>query len=168
MLVVFNYFLADMFINILSFVKALPLDFLIGNHTVRSETPIFFSKSTVSMFKRSIFIKQSCDKVELFKFLIKELLGLLKTFQRQNIAFNMWNIVKKKCLIVAQKVKKCSISAQKQGKCSSVLEMKKCRRSAHHNREIPSSWHKFPKYLLEKIPKYRAGTSSQDSIHYEC
>ena len=34
-----------------------------------------------------------------FKFVIKELLGLLKTFQRQDIAFNMWKIeIKLKCL----------------------------------------------------------------------
>ena len=33
---------------------------------------------------------------QLFKFVIKELLGLLKTFQRPDIAFNMWKIVKKK------------------------------------------------------------------------
>ena len=32
---------------------------------------------------------------QLFRFVMKELLGLLKTFQRQDIAFNMWKIVKK-------------------------------------------------------------------------
>ena len=33
--------------------------------------------------------------------------------ERQNIAFNMWKVVKKKCLNVAQKVEKRSHSAQK-------------------------------------------------------
>ena len=32
---------------------------------------------------------------QLFKFVIKELLGSLKTFQRQDIAFNIWKIAKK-------------------------------------------------------------------------
>ena len=38
--------------------------------------------------------------MELFKFMIIELLGLLKTFRRPNITFNIWNIVKKKVLTV--------------------------------------------------------------------
>ena len=38
---VFNYFLADMFINSLGFIKVLPLDFLISDHT-RNET-LFYS-----------------------------------------------------------------------------------------------------------------------------
>ena len=50
--------------------------------------------------------QQSGDKVELFKFMIIELLGSLKTFRRQNIALNMWKTVKKKCLTVAQKARK--------------------------------------------------------------
>ena len=50
--------------------------------------------------------QQSGDKVELFKFMIIELLGSLKTFRRQNIALNMWKAVKKKCLNVAQKARK--------------------------------------------------------------
>ena len=58
-----------------------------------------------------------------FKFVIKELLGLLKTFQRQDIAFNMWKIVKKlKCLIVAQKVKNAQFLLKSQ-ECSRELEM---------------------------------------------
>ena len=51
--------------------------------------------------------QQSGDRVELFKFMIIELLGSLKTFRRQNIALNMWKTVKKKkCLNVAQKPRK--------------------------------------------------------------
>ena len=50
--------------------------------------------------------QQSGDKVELFKFMIIELLGSLKTFRRQNIALNMWKTVKRKCLNVAQKARK--------------------------------------------------------------
>ena len=149
MLVVFNYFLADMFINILSFVKALPLDFLIGNHTVRSETPIFFSKSTVSMFKRSIFIKQSCDKVELFKFLIKELLGLLKTFQRQNIAFNMWNIVKKKMLNC------CPKSEKMLNFCSKARKVFKCAGNEKVPKKCPSQ--SGNTFFLAQISKILAG-----------
>ena len=43
-----------MFINVLSFIKTLTLDFLIGDQT-RSETPMFyFSKSTVPTVKRII------------------------------------------------------------------------------------------------------------------
>ena len=37
----------------------------------------------------------SGDKVELFRFMITELLGLLKTFRRQDIALKMRKIVKK-------------------------------------------------------------------------
>ena len=63
--------------------------------------------------------------MELFKFMIIELLGLLKTFRRPNITFNIWNIVKKKsahskcCLKSEKMVKFCS----KVKKCSRVLEM---------------------------------------------
>ena len=61
---------------------------------------------------------------QLFRFVIKELLGLLKTFQRQDIALNMWKIVKKiKMLNCCPKSEKCSISAQKSRKCSRELEM---------------------------------------------
>ena len=60
---------------------------------------------------------------QLFKFVIKEVLGLLKTFQRQDIAFNMWKIVKKlKCLIFAQKVKNAQFLLKSQ-ECSRELEM---------------------------------------------
>ena len=62
--------------------------------------------------------------MELFKFMIIELLGLLKTFRRPNITLNIWNIVKKsahsKCCLKSEKmVKFCS----KVKKCSRVLEM---------------------------------------------
>ena len=38
--------------------------------------------------------------------------ALVKTFRRQNIALDIWKIVKQ-CLNVAQKAKKCSNSVQK-------------------------------------------------------
>jgi len=104
-------FLVDMFINILSFLKT--LDILIDDQT-RSETPVLFlsCEPTVPTVKRIIVHfhdnshEQLGDKVELFKSAITEFFGLLKTFGRQNIALNMWKIVKKKCLNVAQKAKK--------------------------------------------------------------
>ena len=82
--------------NILGFIKVLPLDFLISDHT-RSETLMFFFQNgTVSTVKRSIFMTTVRRQGgQLFRFVIKELLGLLKTFQRQDIAFNMWKIVEK-------------------------------------------------------------------------
>ena len=111
--------------------------------------------------------------------MIRELLGLLKTFQRQHIAFNMWKIVKKKklkCLIVAQKVKnaqfllKSQESVQECWKCKILLQIQK---SAE---KVPST---IGKCLLLgtniniqntcggiKIPKYRASASSQDSSHH--
>ena len=70
--------------------KVLPLDFSISDHT-RSETPMFFffPKWTVSTVKRSIFMTTvSRQGAQLSKFVIKELLGLLKTFQRQDVALN--------------------------------------------------------------------------------
>ena len=61
---------------------------------------------------------------QLFKFVIKELLGLPKTFQTQDITLNMWKIVKKiKMLNCCPKSEKCSISAQKSRECSRELEM---------------------------------------------
>ena len=64
---------------------------------------------------------------QLSKFVIKELLGLLKTFQRQDIALNMWKIVKKiKMLNCCPKSEKCSISAQKSRDCG-VQESWKCK-----------------------------------------
>ena len=123
---VVNYFLADMFINILGLIKVLPLDFLISDHT-RSEISIFFfPKWTVSTVKGSIFttiVRRQGG--QLLRFVIKEFLGSLKTFQTQDIAFNMWKIVKKKIKMLhcCPKSEKCSISAQKSRKCSRELEM---------------------------------------------
>ena len=123
---VFNYFLADMFKNILGFIKVLPFDFLISDHT-RSEISMFyfFPKWTVSTVKGSIFTTiVGRQGGQLFRFVIKEFLGLLKTFQTQDIAFNMWKIVKKiKMLHCCPKSEKCSISAQKSRKCLRELEM---------------------------------------------
>ena len=74
----------------------------------------FFSKSTVPKVKRIIvhFHVQSGDKVELFRFMIRELLGLLKTFRRQNIALKMRKIVKKKVLKCCPKSEKLKCSAR--------------------------------------------------------
>ena len=44
--------------------------------------------------------------MELFRFMITELLGLLNTFRRQNIALKMRKIVKKKVLKCCPKSKK--------------------------------------------------------------
>ena len=94
----------------------------------------FFPKWTVSTVKGSIFttiVRRQGG--QLFRFVIKEFLGLLKTFQTQDIAFNMWKIVKKKlkCFIVAQKVKnaqfllKSQESVQESWKCKIMLQIQK-------------------------------------------
>ena len=66
----------------------------------------------------------------IIQIMIIELLGLLKTFRRQKTAINMWKIVKKKCLNVAQKAKKCSNFARK---------LKKCRKSAKRYQDMPNN-----------------------------
>ena len=124
---VFNYFLADMFINILGFIKVLPLDFLITDHT-RSETPIFFFQNGLfPRLKGTFSWQKSGDRWPIIQIRDKRItvLGFLKTFQRQDIAFNMWKIVKKKIKMLncCPKSEKCSISAQKSRKCLRELEM---------------------------------------------
>ena len=64
---------------------------------------------------------QGSEKVELFKSVIIGFIGLLETFRRQNIALNMWKIVKKvlKCCLRSC----CSTSASKSRRWSRMLEM---------------------------------------------
>ena len=76
--------------------------------------------------------------MELFKSVIIEFIGLLETFRRQNIALNMWKIVKKKCLNVAQEavaplLLQSQEGAQECWKCEIVLQI---RRSAD---KVPSA-----------------------------
>ena len=115
-----------MLINILSFLKALyiligdqtrgetPVCFFFSREptvpTVKGITVHFYDNSQATRTLRAVIsprsvrpgettarrVATSSLKVELFKFVIREFIGLLKTFRRQNIALNMWKIVKKR------------------------------------------------------------------------
>ena len=77
LLVVFNYFLADVH-KYSVFFKALTLDCLIGDQTTSETTMFSFFKIDCSHSQKdncAFSLQHSGDKVELFKFTIIELLG---------------------------------------------------------------------------------------------
>ena len=98
LLVVINYFLADVH-KYSSFIKALTIDFPIGDQTT-SEKPMFFFQNR--LFPRSkgflcIFMTTFRGQGGIIQILDNRISrrGLLKTFRRQNIGLNMWKIAKK-------------------------------------------------------------------------
>ena len=95
--------------------------------------------------------------------MIREFIGLLKTFRRQNIALNMWKIVKKKCINVVQEavaplLLKSQESAQECWKCEIVLQI---RRSAD---KVPSAIKSFYRRLPRLVSKRKGLVTLASSV----
>ena len=87
-------------------VKGITVHFYDNSQATRTLRAVISPRSVRPGETTARRVATSSLKVELFKFVIREFIGLLKTFRRQNIALNMWKIVKN-CLNVAHKAKKC-------------------------------------------------------------